>query len=640
MIRTRAGAKKEEDNPTILLQDRHRDKVPTFANVKINGSTSMTHQGCIDSGSAISVIDAGFLKRHLPKVVMRSDSMIRLEGVGSNLTQGWVQLDLIFSDTKGNTFQLAGAFHVVVSIATNIIIGNDILVYHGLNLNLAEGWAKFRNSECMIPIATTQPQKDITIDSARVKQVYTIQPGHQARVPITLAGVPQTELYMIDPAPGSDDYQVARTIGISEADAHFAHVLNMGTETIILKEGTVLGSVCAVKDKVKDSAMINHSSVQLDPSEEEEQIEEAIADMDINDALTEEQRDQLKDVIKRQRQAFAYGSRTLNHRDLATMRIDTGDSAPISQPPYHASPKARRIIDDTIAELLAEDIIEESDSPWASPAILVSQKGKDRFCIEYRKINEVTKADQYPIPRIDDILSHFSGATYFTTFDANKGFHQIEVDEADRQKTAFRTHRGLHQYKRMPFGLKSGPAVFQRLMDKVLGRYKWQIALVYIDDIIIYSKDFNEHLQDIDTVLGLVAKSGITLSPKKCHIAYQSLNALGHNISNLGIGTSDNNVEAVRKFPQPKNVKELQRFLGLCVYYRKFVKDFAKIAQPLYSLLKKDQRYVWGEGQQSAFEELKMRLTTAPVLAYPDYDKPFILHTDASCGPRRCSRST
>jgi hypothetical protein len=146
----------------------------------------------------------------------------------------------------------------------------------------------------------------------------------------------------------------------------------------------------------------------------------------------------------------------------------------------------------------------------------------------------------------------------------------------------------------MPLGLKSGPAVFQRLMDKVLGRYKWQIALVYINDIIIYSKDFDQHLKDIQTVLGLVAKSGMTLSPKKCQIAYQSLNALGHNISHLGIGTSDNNVEAVKKFPVARNIRELQRFLGLCVYYRRFVKDFAKIAQALYLLLKKDQPYTWG----------------------------------------------
>jgi hypothetical protein len=311
------------------------------------------------------------------------------------------------------------------------------------------------------------------------------------------------------------------------------------------------------------------------------------------------------------------------------MNIETGDAKPISQAPYRASPDGRRIIDETLAEQLADDVIEESDSPWASPAILVRQKGKDRFCIDFRKVNEVTKADQYPIPRIDDILSQFAGKAYFSTFDANKGFHQIEIKEEDREKTAFRTHRGLHQYKLMPFGLKSGPAVFQRLMDKVLGRFKWQIALVYIDDIIIYSNDFDKHVKDFDTVLSLVAKSGLTLSLKKCHLAYQSITALGHTISNLGIGTADSTVQAVKSFPQPKNLKELQRFLGLCVYYRRFVKDFSKIAQPLYKLTKKDVPYVWDASCEDTFNKLKRKLCSTPILAHPQYDKPFILYTDA-----------
>jgi hypothetical protein len=173
---------------------------------------------------------------------------------------------------------------------------------------------------------------------------------------------------------------------------------------------------------------------------------------------------------------------------------------------------------------------------------------------------------------------------YYTTFDANKGFHPVEVEESDREKTAFRTHVGLHQFKRMPFDLKTGPSVFLRLTDRILGRYKWQIALVYIDDIIIYSKAFEQHAEDVDTILQLVIKSGITLSPAKSDVAHPSIKALAHQVSNLGIGTLEETVRAVREFPRPHNVKALQRFLGLAVYYRKFVKGFAKIATPLYEL--------------------------------------------------------
>jgi hypothetical protein len=181
----------------------------------------------------------------------------------------------------------------------------------------------------------------------------------------------------------------------------------------------------------------------------------------------------------------------------------------------------------------------------------------------------------------------------------------------------------------MPFGLKNGPSVSQRLMGKVLGPFKWQTALVYIDDIIIYSKDVSTHIKDIGTIRSLVAKSGLTLSLKKCHLAYQSLTALGHTVSNLGIGTADGTIKAVKEFPEPKNVKQLQRFLGLCVYYRRFVQGFAKLAAPLYNLLKKDVPYKWDDSCETTFDSLKTKLTTAPLLAYPDYTKPFMLYTDA-----------
>jgi hypothetical protein len=168
------------------------------------------------------------------------------------------------------------------------------------------------------------------------------------------------------------------------------------------------------------------------------------------------------------------------------------------------------------------------------------------------------------------------------------------------------------------------------LTDKVLGRYKWRVALVYIDDIIVYSNNFEDHVKDVSTVLGLVAKSDIRLSPKKCHIAYQSIKALGHTVSNLGIGTLEETVRSVKEYPTPHNVKSLQRFLGLAVYYRRFVKDFARQASPLYKLLEKDAPYKWTSEQEDSMNALKDALTSAPVLAHPNYEKPFRVYTDTS----------
>ncbi|KAI5448788.1 hypothetical protein NCC49_006590 [Naganishia albida] len=383
---------------------------------------------------------------------------------------------------------------------------------------------------------------------------------------------------------------VARSVGWSNSVDNVAQVMNTTDVPVLLEPGQPIGVLRPTYKRGFGTrgatATVNIVSLY---TENEREFAAVLDEFNINPELSPTEREQMEEVLFQNRHAFAYGSRKLGQTNLVKMTLDTGDAAPISSPPYHASPNGRKVIEKTIAELLSDNVIETSDSPWASPAILVHQKGKDRFCIDYRKINTVLKADQYPIPRVDDILTQFSGMAYYTTFDANKGFHQVEVDEKDREKTAFRTHVGLHQFKRMPFGLKTGPSVFQRLTDRILGHYKWQIALVYIDDIIIiYSKTFDKHVQDVDTILKLVRKSGITLSPSKGYVAHHSIKALGHRVSNLGIGTLEETVRAVTEFPRPQSVKSLQLFLGLAVYYRKFVRNFARIAAPLYELLKKD----------------------------------------------------
>jgi hypothetical protein len=610
------------------LQHRHNDKVPTFAIAHIDRKEGATHEVCIDTGSAISLIDSQYLRKHFPGINVNSASTIMLKGVGNNQTHGWICADIHFVNQDKEHTSITGVFHVVTSLSTKIIIGNDVLAEEGALIDLKEGTCSFKSAKGVVPITSLKPKGPLTAEpSARLQQVFTIKPGFQGPLPISLSHTPPSPLYLLDPVQINDDIHVSRTLSFTCNTHHYAHVMNVGKNIIKLPANLLLGKVMAVQDSRPDTSLSNVA--QKETSADLEAFEEALQAIDINIELQEEEKVLLRDTIRQNPQAFSYGSRRLGRTDITTMSIETGNAAPVSQAPYRASPEGKRIIEDTLAELIADDVIEESDSPWASPAILVRQKGKDRFCIDYRKVNDVTKADQYPIPRIDDILSQFAGKAYFSTFDANKGFHQIEINPQDREKTAFRTHLGLHQYKRMPFGLKNGPSVFQRLMDKILGRFKWQTALVYIDDIIIYSKDVATHINDIGTILSLVAKSGLTLSLTKCHLAYQSLTALGHTVSNLGIGTADGTVKAVKEFPEPKNVKQLQRFLGLCVYYRRFVQGFAKIAAPLYNLLKKDTPYKWDEPCVKTFDTLKDKLTSAPVLAYPNYEKPFVLYTDA-----------
>ena len=276
-------------------------------------------------------------------------------------------------------------------------------------------------------------------------------------------------------------------------------------------------------------------------------------------------------------------------------------------------------------------MIEPSNSPWASPVVLVQKKdGSLRYCIDYRKLNAVTRKDSYPLPRIDDSLDTLKNAKYFTTLDLASGYWQIELTDDAKEKSAFCTTSGLYQFRVMPFGLTNAPATFQRLMERVLAGLQWRICLVYIDDIIIFSATVDDHLQQLDEVFGRLKAAGLKLKPKKCHLFQQKVQYLGHIVSEEGIATDPEKTESIRKWHRPSNVTELRSFLGLCSYYRRFVPEFASIARPLIKLTEKSSQFEWTDDQEESWRILKEKLMSPPILKYPDPEVPFVLDTDAS----------
>lgn len=309
---------------------------------------------------------------------------------------------------------------------------------------------------------------------------------------------------------------------------------------------------------------------------------------------------------------------------------------PISVKPYRLPESHREVITKTIKELLASDIISPSNSPWNAPLLVVPKKSdgsceKDwRVVVDYRKLNEATIGDAYPIPNIIDILDRLGNSQYFSTIDLASGYHQIEVDPSDRHKTAFSTNFGHYEFNRMPFGLKGAPATFQRLMNQLLTGLVGSKCFVYLDDIIVVGKTFQEHKNNIIDVFNKLRDAKLKIKPSKCHFLKQEINFLGHIITNKGIKPDPSKIEVVKNYPIPKNIKDIQSFLGLANYYRRFIKDFSKVAQPMTALLKKNVKYNWCEKCDTAFNTLKNLLTTPPILQYPDYSEEFIVTTDAS----------
>ena len=321
--------------------------------------------------------------------------------------------------------------------------------------------------------------------------------------------------------------------------------------------------------------------------------------------------------------------------DLVELEIDTGDSAPTRQPPRRVPFAVRQEIATQLKRMQEDKVIQPSNSPWASPIVLVKKKdGTLRFCIDYRHLNSVTKLDKFPLPRIDDLLDQLGQSQYFSTLDLAAGYWQVKVGDKSREKTAFITHRGLFEFRVMPFGLTNAPAIFQRLMQKVLEGLNPdqgpEFVEVYIDDVLVFSRTMEDHVKHLRQVLNRLRKAGLKLKPGKCHFVRQTVEYLGHVITPSGLQPNPNQVSAIRDYPSPESVTQVRQFLGMISYYRRFIEGFAKVASPLHSLTRKDCSFVWTTECQESFDTLKEKLISAPVLVYPNFSKPFVLETDAS----------
>lgn len=404
-------------------------------------------------------------------------------------------------------------------------------------------------------------------------------------------------------------------------------VTNLTEEMRQINKDEVVGEIHEVQHVLKDDNLERIGMLRGGATEEEFK-EEAL---DINPNLTPERRKELVTLLREFKDRFAWNKDQIGRTNVCELSLPLTSTEPVHQPPYRVSHREREIIRQQVDDMLRRGVIRESSSAYASPVVLVRKKNDEwRFCVDYRKLNLTLKDMAYPLPLIGDILTYMNGCKHFCTLDMNSGYWQIPIREEDKHKTAFITADGLYEWQVTPFGLKTSPGVFQKCMDQVLAGLKWGSCLVYLDDVLIMAPEYEIMLKRLETVLERLRAASMTLNPAKCSFGYGEVQLLGHVVNEQGISPNPSKLKAVREFPPPRRLRALRAFIGLCNYYRSFVPDFSKIVAPLVQLTRKDAKFHWGPEQETAFAELKGKLTTAPILRHFDPKLPLELHTDAS----------
>ncbi|GJS67962.1 putative reverse transcriptase domain-containing protein [Tanacetum coccineum] len=306
-------------------------------------------------------------------------------------------------------------------------------------------------------------------------------------------------------------------------------------------------------------------------------------------------------------------------------------AAPVARAPYRLAPSEMKELSEQLKELSDKGFIRPSSSPWGAPVLFVKKKdGSFRMCIDYRELNKLTVKNRYPLPRIDDLFDQLQGSSVYSKIDLRSGYHQLRVREEDVPKTAFRTRYGHYEFQVMPFGLTNAPAVFMDLMNRVCKPYLDKFVIVFIDDILIYSKNKKEHEEHLKQILELLKKEELYAKFSKCEFWIPKVQFLGHVIDSEGIHVDPAKIESIKDWTSPKSPTEIRQFLGLAGYYRRFIEGFSKIAKPMTKLTQKKVKFVWGDKQEAAFQLLKQKLCSAPILALPEGSEDFIAYCDAS----------
>ena len=597
-------------------------------------------KGLLDTGSQITTVSEQFLKENIPGVEVENiDKFLNIEVAGGHSLEYTGVVILEFSFPKLGLY-CTDPVPVLVVKETNynrnvpFIIGTNLLQHYlqklesiptsdldqcsDLSWKTALSYLKIPTSfstvlctkQVIIPAYASKRVKGLTRMSSPIKTRILTEPEIDHPLP---AGIMVTPCVCeINPSPLS-----FQRMGIT--------LKNFTSRDITLPYKSVLCNLQPV------------SLVGLHDNEISKADQTFLEQFSSGETLSSSQKDKLQQLLLKWKHVFSAHDLDFGQTHLVEHEIKLHDNMPFKERHRRIPPHLYEEVRQHLKEMLEAKIIRPSKSPYSSPVVLVRKRdGKLRFCVDYRTLNSKTIKDSHSLPRIDETLDALMGAKFFSSLDLKAGYWQVPVKEEDKPKTAFTVGPlGFYEFNSLPFGAVNAPACFQRLMMAAMGDLHLKECLLYLDDIIIFSSTFDEHLSRLDSVFQRLHEAKLKLKASKCHFLKDRIKYLGHIVSKDGIHTDPEKIASVQDWPTPTSVKEVRSFLGFAGFYRRFVKNFSKIARPLHSLLKvppgrKMPEFEWNDSQQEAFSQLKELLSSTPVLAFADFTKPFIVHTDAS----------
>ena len=597
----------------------------------------------IDTGSTISAINAAFMKQLNTNFHIYPTKISCKTADNSQLyISGMIVLPI-----RINNVQLTVNTFIIEDLCTSLLLGADFCTTYQVNINYGNKHLSLKITNQQTIVKFQQHPNDSQVFIVKTMNNIMIPPLSAMVIKATTSAPPMPALF----TPSSQQLNKHGTIvphAILMIDINHTtmlSVLNTTTTMQTIPGGTHLGKVKYHEDN-------NSSYVCPESHDQSQQYIAGIANNNLkrqistshssiintintlSSHLSSNQQKQIRPVLLKHKDVFDLSKPSIIRTNNVYHRIPIQPhQQPIQSFPYRRPAKETAIINEQVKKMLANRIIRPSSSPWSSPVVIVKKKdGNPRFCVDYRRLNSITERDVYPLPRIDDIIDKLAGSQYFTTLDLKAGYWQIPIDEEDKKKTAFVTTDGLYEFNVLPFGLSNAPASFQRIINSVLGALRWDISLVYLDDIILYSKSFVQHIQHLELVPDALQLANVKLNPTKCTLARKQLDYLGFRITQDGIKPTTTNVKKTIDFPTPMSAKAAYSFVQMAQFYRRFIKDFASIAAPLNVFKAKNATFIWTQECQKSFDTLKQKLSQYPLLAFYDGKSKLKLkiNTDAS----------